>query len=179
MQNTLRRLGFSLTRIGGRDDSGVDLLGGWHLPSSPYPLRVIVQCKALKGKLGPNLVRELEGAFIGAPNGWRGEGVLGMLVSPKSATKGVREAMGRCRWAMVWIMLENQYSQGRIRQVLWNRAAAKIGLEGVTVTMKYGKKADGEEEQGDGGLDGECLLLWKDRPIEALPDVEGEGEKAQ
>lgn len=175
VQNTLRRLGFSLTRVGGRDDSGVDLLGTWHLPSNPHPLRVIVQCKALKGKLGPNLVRELEGAFIGAPNGWRGEGVLGILVSPKSATKGVREAMGRCRWAMGWIMVDNQEGMGRVRQLLWNRTAARIGLEGVTVTMKYGEKKDGQE--GEGGLDGECVLLWKDRPIEALPDVEGGKEK--
>ena len=150
VQNALRRLGFSLTRIGGRDDSGVDLLGTWHLPSNPHPLRVIVQCKALKGKLGPNLVRELEGAFIGAPVGWRGAGVLAILVSPKSATKGVREAMGRCRWAMGWIMLEGgafTCGKGRVRQVLWNRAAAEVGLEGVEVTMKYG----GMKGEGAGG----------------------------
>ncbi len=172
VQKILRRLGFSLTRIGGRDDSGVDLLGTWRLPSNPHPLRVIVQCKALKGKLGPNLVRELEGAFIGAPNGWRGEGVLAILVSPKSATKGVREAMGRCRWPMAWVMLENEDGRGRVRQMLWNRAAARIGLEGVTVTMKYGeKKRDGEV--GERGLDWECVLLWKDKPVEALPDLEG------
>jgi Protein of unknown function (DUF2034) len=166
VQNTLRRLGFSLTRIGGRDDSGIDLLGTWHLPSTPHPLRVILQCKALKGKLGPNLVRELEGAFVGAQAGWKGEGVLGILVSPKSATKGVRDAMGRSKWAMGWIMVEDEdgKGKGRVRQALWNRAAANIGLEGITVTMKYGEKKQGE----DGGLDRECMLLWKDKPIEGL-----------
>ena len=172
VQSTLRRLGFSLIRIGGRNDSGVDLHGTWHLPTNPYPLHVIMQCKALKGRLGPNLVRELEGAFIGAPAGWRGEGVLGILVSPKSATTGVREAIGRSKWAMGWIMVENEDGKGRVRQMLWNRAAAKIGLEGVTVTMRYGERKD----DGEGGLKGECVLLWKDRPIEGLPEVE-ESEK--
>lgn len=177
VQTTLRRLGFSLTRVGGRDDSGIDLLGTWHLPSNPHPLRVLLQCKALKGKLGPNLVRELEGAFVGAAAGWRGEGVLAFLVSPKSATKGVREAMGRSRWPMGWVMLENGegVGMGRVRQVLWNRTAANIGLEGITVTMRYGEKKDG----GSGSLGGECVLLWKDRLIEeGLTDVEAK-EDAQ
>jgi Protein of unknown function (DUF2034) len=168
VQSTLRRLGFSLTRIGGRDDSGIDLLGTWNLPSNPHPLRVIVQCKALKGKLGPNLVRELEGAFIGAPNGWGGGGVLGILVSPKSATKGVREALGRSKWAMGWIMVETEGDKGKVRQVLWNRAAANIGLEGITVTMRYGENKEG----GDGALDSECALMWKDKMIEGLPHKE-------
>jgi Protein of unknown function (DUF2034) len=173
VQHRLRQLGFSLSRIGGRDDSGIDLLGTWLLPSNPHPLRVIVQCKALKGKLGPNLIRELEGAFIGAPIGWRGEGVLGILVSPKSATKGVREAIGRSRWAMGWIMVENEDGTGRVRQMLWNRAAANIGLEGITVTMRYGESRD----DADGGLQGECVLMWKERPIEGLPD--GQGQKGE
>lgn len=172
VQGTLRRLGFCLTRVGGRDDSGVDLLGTWHLPSNPYPLRVIVQCKALRGKLGPNLVRELEGAFIGAPVGWGGENVLGFLVSPGSATKGVRQAMGRSRWAMGWIMVENEGGEGRVKQLLWNRAAANTGLEGITVTMRYGEKKGNE----DGALDGQCALLWKDRPVQGLPAVESEKE---
>lgn len=96
--------------------------------------------------------------------------MLGILVSPKSATKGVRDAMGRSRWAMAWVMLDNEGEKGRVKQVLWNRAAANIGLEGVTVTMKYRPRGEGE----DGGLDGECVLLWKDQPIERLPPVGGE-----
>lgn len=169
VQCALRHLGFSLTRVGGRDDSGIDLVGTWHLPSNTHPLRVLVQCKALKGKLGPNLVRELEGAFIGAPLGWRGENVLGFLVSPKSATKGVREAMRRSRWAMGWIMVENEDGEGRVKQVLWNRAAVNIGLEGITATVRYTEKNGCQ----DGALDNQCVLLWKGRPIEGQSVVEG------
>src|SRR6266536_4499166 len=105
---TLRSLGLSLTRVGGRADSGIDLLGLWHLPTVLHPLRVIVQCKALKAKLSPNLMRELEGAFVGAPMGWRGEGVLGVMVSKREATRGVREAMGRSRWPLVWMGVETE-----------------------------------------------------------------------
>lgn len=80
---------------------------------------------------------------------------------------------------MGWVMLENGegvgLGMGRVRQVLWNRAAANIGLEGITVTMRYGEKKDG----GSGGLNGECALLWKDRLIEGgLPNVEAK-EDAQ
>ena len=64
----LRRLGIDLVRTGGRADKGIDLLGYWYLPGLPerWPLRVLVQCKALKKKASPNVVRELEGAFAGA-----------------------------------------------------------------------------------------------------------------
>ncbi|KAF5334756.1 hypothetical protein D9611_012935 [Ephemerocybe angulata] len=75
----------SLTRVGGRGDGGIDLLGWWWLPSiytsavspsstSSSPdtglqqqrqlrIRVVGQCKAEKKKLGPNYVRELEGVM--------------------------------------------------------------------------------------------------------------------
>ena len=62
---TLRRYALSLDRIGGRDDAGIDLVGTWHLPEREREraLRVLVQCKSLKTKLGPNVVRELEGTL--------------------------------------------------------------------------------------------------------------------
>jgi hypothetical protein len=65
---SLRRLGFDLIRTGGRADKGIDLLGHWYLPGLPedWPLRILVQCKALKKKAGPNIIRELEGAIVGA-----------------------------------------------------------------------------------------------------------------
>ncbi|PGH06238.1 hypothetical protein AJ80_08207 [Polytolypa hystricis UAMH7299] len=136
---TLRHLSLDLTRIGGRQDLGIDLVGTWNLPSSPHPLRVIVQCKALKAKVGPNLIRELEGTFPGAPVGWRGEGVLGILASTKEATKGVRDALAKSRYPLMWILAE---LDGEIRQALWNRRAGEIGLEGVNVEVKYTGEGD-------------------------------------
>ncbi len=74
---------------------------------------------------------------------------------------------------MGWVMIENENRDGKgsVRQVLWNRAAANIGLEGITVTMKYREKTKGQD--GSLGLDSECALLWKDKPVQGLPDVEG------
>ncbi|KAK5053077.1 hypothetical protein LTR84_002051 [Exophiala bonariae] len=96
-QETLRRQGFELQRVGGRGDRGVDLVGLWRVPRSretsgdheegkeeehgrrggpanydrdhDLVLRVVVQCKRLVGKhakIGPNLIRELDGAVRGA-----------------------------------------------------------------------------------------------------------------
>lgn len=77
-------LSMSLTRVGGRSDHGVDLLGWWWLPplakdlektessSTSHErwgklprrrLRVLGQCKAEKKKMGPNYVREMEGVL--------------------------------------------------------------------------------------------------------------------
>lgn len=133
-----------------------------------------MQCKALKAKLGPNLIRELEGAFVGAPVGMRGKGVLGVLVSPREATKGVREAMGRSRWPMAWVMLEvlqrdrgDGAGMGKVRQVLWNKAAAEVGLEGLDVTTRYDKAVEREREVGK-----ECALMWQGKPVPGLDEKE-------
>lgn len=128
--SSLERFGISLKRIGGRSDYGIDLLGTWETPSSSEPLKVLVQCKALARKAGPNLIRELEGTFVGAPLGWRGEGVIALLVTQKPATKGVRESLGRSRWPMGFIMCSGE---GKVSQMLWNRRAEEEGLLGMGV----------------------------------------------
>lgn len=92
-QETLRGHGFELHRMGGRGDRGVDLVGLWRIPRGRQEtasevdgerdsrggrhdlvvLRVLVQCKRLVGKhakIGPNLIRELDGAVRGARLGF-------------------------------------------------------------------------------------------------------------
>ncbi|KAK5030648.1 hypothetical protein LTS07_005432 [Exophiala sideris] len=150
-QNTLRSHGFDLFRVGGRGDRGVDLVGLWHIPRvskasgqwkeytnrdgktevETNTLRVMVQCKRMVGKrakIGPNLVRELEGAIRGArlgalfdalgpkeqadaadleTSGVAASGpAIGVLVGTKPATKGVLDTMRRSSRALVWIMME-------------------------------------------------------------------------
>lgn len=158
--HALSRYGLALRRVGGVADCGIDLLGTWALPSastssssSSRVLRVLVQCKAVQ-RAGPHLVRELEGAFAGAPAGWRGGGVLGLLVGEKPATKGMREAVGRSRWPMGFVACSRE---GRVEQFLWNQRAEEEGLEGMGVGMKY---VVGEKE---------LVLTWKGRN---LPFVE-------
>ncbi|PNY29752.1 Uncharacterized protein, mitochondrial [Tolypocladium capitatum] len=131
---TLTRYGFFLKRIGGASDYGTDLVGTWTLPSLSQPLRVLAQCKAGAQRVGPQHVRELEGAFVGAPVGWRGDGVLGVLVSERAATKGVRDSLGRSRWPMAYACCSRD---GAVTQVLWNRRAEEEGLEGYGVAPRH------------------------------------------
>ena len=137
---SLSGYGFSLKRIGGASDYGTDLVGTWALPSLSQPLRVLVQCKAGAQRVGPQHVRELEGAFVGAPVGWRGDGVLGVLVSERPATKGVRDSLGRSRWPMAYACCSRD---GTVTQMLWNRRAAEDGLEGFGVAPRH---ADGRSD---------------------------------
>ncbi|KAL0570302.1 hypothetical protein V5O48_011666 [Marasmius crinis-equi] len=62
----------TLTRVGGKEDGGIDLLGWWWVPcmdssvedvefSARRRVRVVAQCKAERKKIGPKYVRELEG----------------------------------------------------------------------------------------------------------------------
>ena len=247
-QALLRRYGFELDRVGGRGDRGVDLRGVWRIctataggdtagadsdSSSKTEIQmevpVIIQCKRLKSKVGPNLIRELEGALAGRGN------TLGVLVGTQGATRGVREAMGRSRVGICWVMLQlvgkddggngeegggdeeaeqdkengkergidavlhsmkdeliskapsavskildpsnisppNDQTEeppaqlGRVRQMLWNRAASNMGLEGLDVVMKY----DGTRDE-DGEVGKEVMLMWQGNSVLEL----GEGK---
>ncbi|KAL2008614.1 hypothetical protein VTN00DRAFT_6808 [Thermoascus crustaceus] len=163
---SLRRFAFTLHRVGGRDDAGIDLVGTWHLPDRESALRVIVQCKALKSRLGPNLVRELEGTFRNSPVGWRTNDKLGILVSPREATKGVRDAMARSGYPLLWMMMEQD---GVVRQALWNaKAEEQLGLVPLGVETRY---RGGESSQP---MQKEMVLTWNG---EELPDMDQVEEK--
>ncbi|KAL2200425.1 hypothetical protein P885DRAFT_28695 [Corynascus similis CBS 632.67] len=165
----LVRYGLSLRRVGGASDCGIDLLGIWSL-SLPHPapkeLRVIAQCKAVR-RPGPHLVRELEGAFAGAPAGWRPtttttrSGVVGLLVTERPATKGIREALARSRWPMGYVACSRE---GSVGQFLWNQRAEEEGLEGLGVGLRHG-----------GGQEKEVVLTWRGKTLSFEGSVQGEG----
>ncbi|KAI0971387.1 hypothetical protein F4678DRAFT_82739 [Xylaria arbuscula] len=158
--SVLRPLGFHLRRIGGQSDKGIDLLGTWSVPSAPahLPLRVLLQCKAYSttktAKISPQFVRELEGAYLGAPSGWRGSGVVGLLVTQRPATKGVRDALAHSRWPLGYVSCSGD---GVLEQMLWNRRAEEEGLEGMGVAAKL----SGEDRHGDAQR---LVLTWNGRP---------------
>ncbi|KAJ5702145.1 hypothetical protein N7488_009693 [Penicillium malachiteum] len=165
---SLRRYALALHRIGGRDDAGIDLAGTWHLPSheDSRALRVLVQCKALKTKLGPNLVRELEGALRQAPVGWRTGQTVGVLVSPREATRGVRDALARSSFPLFWMMIERD---GVLRQALWNSKAEEMGLGALGVEMRYAE-VDGSIEPAE--LRKEVAITWDGCDIPDMDSVE-------
>ncbi|KAL5594674.1 hypothetical protein BROUX41_001590 [Berkeleyomyces rouxiae] len=158
VSDTLADYGFDLRRIGGACDGGIDLLGVWQPPSAKTPLHVLVQCKGGDQAVGPRLIRELEGAFVSAPAGWRGDNVLGIFASESAATKGMRDAMVRSKWPMAAITCTSD-GGGALRQFIWNRAANKIGLEGLGVTAKRLVKEDKEL----------LVLTWQGRPVRQRP----------
>jgi len=155
---TLTRLSFSLTRIGGSSDAGIDLIGTWKLPTLPHPLRVLVQCKAFKAKVSPKTVRELEGTAAGAPEGWRYNGTIGILCAKTPATRGVRKAVWRSGMPVVWIMVEDMGDRGgRVKQMLWNQRVSELGAHGMAVGLEH---IAGEKQ----GLESEAVLLWHGKP---------------
>ena len=189
---TLPRLGFqALTRVGGRADKGIDLLGTW-LPfglkhTEPPPLNVVVQCKAVAGKPVPEMIRGLEGALAGARGEWRGENTIGVLCAKKGVTPGVRDALKRSKRGVVWVMVEDvdgaakegregneevakgtgdsqedrRARKGRIKQVLWNDRVQELLGEGTGTGVVH--------IPGDGGrMETEVLMSWNG--ILAVPD---------
>lgn len=159
---SLKRLGFSLQRTAGRGDQGIDLLGHWTTPSSPVPLRVLMQCKALSRSLSPDRIRELEGAFIGAPAGWKGDGVLGFMVATKEATLGVREALQRSRWPIGYVMLDKS---GDVKQLIWNHVAQGSGLEGLGVGTKFVEQVEADDL---GAVKEEVTLMWQGQIVDSM-----------
>ncbi|RDW90363.1 uncharacterized protein DSM5745_02138 [Aspergillus mulundensis] len=176
VQSHLRASAFSLHRVGGKSDLGIDLTGTWHVGANPVidpPVRVIVQCKATKAKLGPHVVRELEGVTARhfAVSLARGSGGgVGMLVGPRETSKGVREALGRSAMPLVWMMVERD---GRVRQVLWNGRVEKLGLGGLGVEVLYSKSGEGEAEAE---VSTEARLTWEGKEVQTMDEVE-EGMK--
>jgi hypothetical protein len=150
----LKNYGFYLKRVGGTGDYGIDLLGTWTVPSTLAPLRVLVQCKAssTKTKVGPSRIRELEGAFVGAPPGWRGSSVVGLLVAQKAATKGIRDSLARSQWPMGFLSCT---SDGTVQQMLWNAEAEEKGLAGLGIGVR--RSGTGTEQ--------ELVLTWRGRRV--------------
>lgn len=148
----LAKYGFHLKRVGGASDYGTDLLGVWTPPETMQRMKVLLQCKAGAQRASPQHVRELEGAFVGAPPGWRGTAVLAFLVSQNPATKGVRDSIGRSRWPMGFICCSEH---GRVFQMLWNRRAENEGLAGFSVVAKH---VSGEEDHEIALMHGSKIL---------------------
>ncbi|KAL2872830.1 uncharacterized protein BJX67DRAFT_376613 [Aspergillus lucknowensis] len=190
VRSHLRNAGFALHRVGGRSDLGVDLTGTWHVGSDPVldpPIRVVVQCKALKAKIGPNVVREVEGVAarysrvhsraVSSKGGY-----AGVLVGPREATRGVREALGRSGMPLVWMMVG---WDGVLRQALWNARVEGLGLGlgGLGVEVVYPGDLSDPESGSDAGQAGterkEVRLTWEGREVQTMDEVEDGMRRAE
>jgi hypothetical protein len=164
VMEALKPFGFHLERIGKSNDKGTDLVGQWRLPGAPHEIRVLVQCKVSRGL--PSAIRELEGAYAGAPSGWTGDNVLALLSSSKAMTKGVLDGIQRSPSPIGALHID---SEGLTRQFIWNAVAGQIGLAGVGVTAKYSDK----QMRGASAKEGvtqpikTVVLTWEGKPFVA------------
>ncbi|WYZ45418.1 hypothetical protein EsH8_VIII_000734 [Colletotrichum jinshuiense] len=161
LSSTLSQYGIHAVRVGGASDHGIDLLGTWALPSHTERLRIILQCKGGSQRVGPSLIRELEGSFIGAPVGWRSDGVIAFMVSEKAASKGVRESLSRSRWPMGFISCSKD---GVVQQMIWNQRAEEEGLRGMGVTMRHSEAGDGQSQ---------IVLTYNGKRVRKLSNAKG------
>ncbi|KAK3112954.1 hypothetical protein LTR53_010217, partial [Teratosphaeriaceae sp. CCFEE 6253] len=163
----LQGFNLSLQRTGRSNDLGIDLVGHWSVPTGRrklQPIPVIVQCKASPPT--PAMIRELEGAYTGAPAGWRGDGVLALLANVRPSTKGVREAVQRSRLPLGVLQITRE---GEVKQLLWNGSAAEAGLAALGVAVRYASKRGGVLQVGDdtaddGDTTGSIGLTWMGEP---------------
>lgn len=159
---SLKQFGFHLQRTGKSNDKGIDLLGHWRLPGKPYEIKVLVQCKVSRGT--PSAIRELEGAYIGAPNEWQGDNVLTLLATSKPLTPGVLEGIQRSPSAIGALFIA---PDGLVQQFVWNSVAGERGLAGVGVTAKYTQAQSRASDAPEGATKTikTVALTWKGQPF--------------
>jgi hypothetical protein len=160
----LKPFGFHLERVGKSNDKGTDLVGHWSLPGEPYEIKILVQCKVSRGL--PSAIRELEGAYAGAPSGWTGDNVLALLSSSKPMTKGVLDGIQRSPSALGALRID---SEGLTRQFIWNAIAGQKGLAGVGVTAKYSEEQSpaASAKKGITQTIKTVALTWNGKPFTA------------
>jgi hypothetical protein len=149
----------TLTRIGGRDDRGIDIRGTWlpptsrHLPPLPEPLQIYVQCKAERSKTGPKYLRELEGTLNTTTTPQSPP--LGILAASSPCTPGMRKHMLLSRLPLAFCCVAKWEDGGHLLQFLWNAAAGNLIGRAVGVTTRYIIPQDGI---GTGHLEREAVL---------------------
>ncbi|RKP24972.1 hypothetical protein SYNPS1DRAFT_29280, partial [Syncephalis pseudoplumigaleata] len=134
-EQVLARLGISVARCGGAGDRGIDLRGWWTLRPATSDaqdggdgdvvarVRVICQCKRLRGKLGPGPIRELAGVALR-------EQAMGMLVSARGfGQQAVRE--WRSSIAPL-VLVDLPADSEHCTAIRWNDMAARQ-LKGLAV----------------------------------------------
>ncbi len=156
-----RQFFMSLTRIGGKGDGGVDLRGWWTLPH--HRLRVLAQCKAEKAKVGPRVVRELEGTgrvALASPTVGR-DPLVSVLCSQSGFTPGAMLQANTSTLPMLLLHIErsrqglkawpdnsNNASAGNLLGAYWNEAL--IGGKGILGNdLEIRREHDSSSRPGD------------------------------
>ena len=95
-------------------------------------MNVLVQCKSHARKPGPQWVRELEGAVVGAPLDFQGARTVSVLCAMGDVTEGVRAAVKRAERGVVWVKIVadeesgGDAQTGYVKQIVWNKAVENL-----------------------------------------------------
>jgi hypothetical protein len=98
---------------------------------------------------------------------------MGVVVTTQEATKGVRDAMGRSRLGVCYLMVEMRQGEdekwkGIVRQCLWNMRAGEIGLAGVEAGLRYLPTSE------DGTVENELALNYKGKRLRSRNEMGAE-----
>lgn len=119
-------------------------------------------------------MRELEGSFRQSPGDKTtttsndnavGGGKVGILVSTREATKGVRDAMARSAYPLMWMMVERN---GALQQALWNAKVEELGLGALGVEVQYGADGSGSDSTTKGNI----ALTWDGEEIPDMNEIQ-------
>lgn len=122
-----------LVRVGGADDRGIDLRGQCIIDPA---LSVVVQCKSESRKLGPRVVREMEGAVA-----VESALTLGIVAGSCTSTEAAKRRMLASNRPLALCMVSLDETSLSLRQFVWNKAADHI-LRNVEMHIHYDGKSN-------------------------------------
>ncbi|KAG0255460.1 hypothetical protein DFQ27_006229 [Actinomortierella ambigua] len=169
-----RQLGIYTHRSAGNGDEGVDLRGKWFLPLSAAPapedwvrhLNVIVQCKKSTGKIGPRIVRELQGTLS-----YESQPTLAILASASDFTKQALVPCLKSLWPMALVVIDTELHE--CRKLMWNQAAEHVmhGLQIGTLRKQNNGRVvmSAGADAATGAAEGRPVLCFNGRILERLP----------
>lgn len=96
----------SVRNVGGRGDAGIDLMADWNLPDKA--LNVMIQCKRVIKKSSPSLIREMEGAMLGA--GFTDTSRhIGILASSMPPSEACMQRIQQSVLSLVFMLIESEH----------------------------------------------------------------------
>ncbi len=125
----LKKYAFELRHTGGRSDGGIDLVGNWLIPGIPK-IPIIVQCKNITSKLGPVMVREVEGVIAG-----RQGGTLGILVCSQSASDASRQRIELSNWPFIYCHILFEAAEHPIQTIIISEGL-RLKYPGISIACK-------------------------------------------
>ncbi|EGG25108.1 hypothetical protein DFA_03354 [Cavenderia fasciculata] len=159
----LSQFGFKLNRVGGAGDKGIDLNGVWEFGETTF--NVIVQCKKLKKKVGPSVLREMESTlsrFI-EKSGTTGNKSIGLIASYSQFTDNVQMEIDSFQPPIIICQI---YEQGLL-SFMMNRSARHL-LPKLTIAKRYNTSLPVNNNNNNNNVNNKKLTTYPSFHIELM-----------